>query len=104
MFRKNAPRSFVIALLLALTASTAIAQQKGTATGTPLLWEKVAIAERDLYWGPGGREMFPVMEGMKFVGRQTGGNNLKFRLRDKAGHDWVVKAADESQPEVAANR
>ena len=93
----------VTVALIALCVS-ASAQEKNTVTGTPVLWEKVNIAERDLYWGPGGRELFPVMEGMTFVGRQTGGNNLKFRLREKEGREWIVKAADESQPEVAATR
>ncbi len=73
--------------------------------GAPVLWESVAIADRDLYWGPGGREMFPDLEGLLFVGRQAGGNNLKFRLKEKKSErEWVVKAADESQPEVAAVR
>jgi hypothetical protein len=84
--------------------SAAAAQQKGTPAGIPVLWEPVSIADRDLYWGPGGREMFPVMEGMRYVDRQVGGANLKFRLRDKEGRDWVAKPADEAQPEVAATR
>jgi hypothetical protein len=48
--------------------------------------------------------MFPVLDGLIYVDRQVGGNNLKFRLREKSGREWVVKAADESQPEVAATR
>lgn len=97
-------RGILVAIGLSMCLVSAIAQEKSTVVATPVLWEKVAIAERDLYWGPGGREMFPVMEGMTFVDRQPGGNNLKFRLREKSGREWVVKAADESQAEVAATR
>src|SRR5215204_2617162 len=103
MFTSEGAKFFVVAVILMFCFSVK-AQEKSTATGTPLLWEKVAVSERDLYWGPGGREMFPQMEGMTFVERQTGGNNLKFRLREKSGREWIVKAADESQPEVAATR
>lgn len=88
----------------AVCVSAIAAQGKSTVSGTPVLWERVAIPQRDLYWGPGGQAMFPVMEGIRYVDRQTGGNNLKFRLREKEGRDWIVKAADESQPEVAATR
>ncbi|HEX6126416.1 MAG TPA: hypothetical protein VFZ23_13660 [Pyrinomonadaceae bacterium] len=97
-------RGILVAIGLSMCLVPAIAQEKSTVVATPVLWEKVAIAERDLYWGPGGREVFPVMEGMTFVDRQPGGNNLKFRLREKSGREWVVKAADESQAEVAATR
>ena len=103
MFLRMERGILIFSVIVALGVSIA-AQEIKTVGGTPLLWEPVAIAERDLYWGPGGREMFPVMEGMTYVDRQVGGNNLKFRLRDKQGRDWVVKAADESQPEVAATR
>ena len=103
MFTGKRRKIFFVGTLLALCISAG-AQEKHTSSGTPVLWEQVAIAERDLYWGPGGREMFPVMEGMTYVDRQAGGNNLKFRLREKSGREWVAKAADESQPEVAATR
>ena len=103
MYTGKGMKIFAAAVILTFCLS-ATAQEKSTTTGTPILWEQVAISERDLYWGPGGQAMFPVMEGMTYVDRQTGGNNLKFRLREKSGREWIVKAADESQPEVAATR
>jgi hypothetical protein len=104
MFKSKGWKVGVGLLFTLLCLCNIQAQEKITVEGTPILWEPVEIAERDLYWGPGGREMFPVLEGMTFVGRQSGGNNLKFRLREKSGREWVAKAADESQPEVAATR
>jgi hypothetical protein len=104
--RKSVLENMFASFLLLLASMLVIAQDKAGAGGhgTPVLWEPVAVAERDLYWGPGGREMFPNLDGMTFVGRQPGGNNLKFRLKEKSGREWVVKAADESQSEVAAVR
>ena len=104
MFTKKVWKALALAISVSACISVVTAQDKSTVGGTPVLWERVAIAERDLYWGPGGQAMFPVMEGMTYVDRQIGGNNLKFRLREKSGREWVVKAADESQPEVAATR
>ncbi|MEJ7847552.1 MAG: hypothetical protein WKF92_05640 [Pyrinomonadaceae bacterium] len=94
------------AWLLFLLTAAGFAQDgaKEVLKGEPVLWEAVSIAERDLQLGPGGRELFPNLKGLKFVGRQPGGNNLKFRLKEESGREWVVKAADESQPEVAAVR
>ena len=107
MFRKLSFNFSFLLISLTVFAGTSIAQKTQEAvplTGTPVLWEKVNISERDTYWGPGGQAMFPNLESLTYVGRQVGGNNLKFRLREKSGREWVVKAADESQPEVAAVR
>jgi hypothetical protein len=68
------------------------------------MWEPINISERDLYWGPGGQQMQPVLADSKYIGRQTSGNNLKHRIKDGAGREWVAKIADESQPETAAVR
>ena len=73
-------------------------------TGTPVIWEAVDIPQRDLYWGPGGQAMFPVLKGSKFLGSNPGGNNLKYTIEDGTKRKWVVKIADESQSEVAATR
>jgi len=73
-------------------------------TGTPVIWEQVDVASRDLYWGPGGQAGFPVLKDARFIGRNIGGNNLKYEIEDGAKHRWIVKVADESQPEVAATR
>ncbi len=91
--------------LLAVTGYSQEDQKKEIpADAKKVMWEKVNIAERDLFWGPGGQEMKPVTEKMEFIGPQTGGNNLKYRLKDGAGREWVAKIADESQPETAAVR
>ena len=70
-----------------------------------VMWEQPTdIKSRDVFHGPGGRPLLPDLEGATMIGRQPGGNNLKYRLRDAHGNEWVAKIADESQPETAAVR
>jgi hypothetical protein len=70
----------------------------------PTLWEPVDIASRDLFRGPTSEGIQPALERVTFLGKQPGGNNLKYRVKDRNGREWVVKIADESQSEVAAVR
>jgi hypothetical protein len=79
-------------------------EKKALPEGKRVMWESVNISERDLFWGPGGQQMQPVLKQSVYIGPQTGGNNLKHRIRDGAKREWVAKIADESQPETAAVR
>jgi hypothetical protein len=103
-------KSFNTILLIAiflLTAATVFPQKKSRinqSTGKPVMWEPVNISRRDLYWGPGGRAMFPNLRRVTFIKKETGGNNLKYRIKDASGRIWVAKIADESQPETVAVR
>ena len=97
-------RSSIVGSLLILLLTAAVFAQDAARPANPVLWKQVKIADRDLYLGPGGAAMRPDLNGAVVVGRQPGGNNLKFRLRDRAGNVWIAKMADESQPEVAAVR
>jgi len=101
---------FVCSLVLVLTAGLlmqAFSQdklKKDPVTSNAVLWEAVDIKSRDLYLGPGGSQFVPDLKSAAFIGRQPGGNNLKYRIRDRHGNEWVAKIADESQPETAAVR
>jgi hypothetical protein len=68
------------------------------------MWEQVNIGERDLYLGPGGQQMQPDLKSNQFLGRQEGGNSIKYRIKDAAGREWVIKIGRETQPETAAVR
>lgn len=83
-----------------LCVSTSLAQR----SSVPVMWQPVSIEARDLLNGAGGRSMRPNLRRVTFIKRETGGNNLKYRIKDAAGREWVAKIADESQPEVAVNR
>ena len=69
-----------------------------------VMWSPVKVESRNLYHGAGGTAMRPDVRRVAFIKKDTGGNNLKYRIRDARGREWVAKIADESQPEVAANR
>jgi hypothetical protein len=68
-----------------------------------VMWEPVG-EERDLYWGPGGREMEPDLSKITFVRQETGGHNKKYRIKDGSGRTWIAKLGREARPETAAVR
>jgi hypothetical protein len=89
-------------LILSVVASAgSIVAQRG---GNAVMWSPVRVESRDLYNGAGGTAMRPDVRRVTFIKEDTGGNNLKYRIKDARGREWVAKIADESQPEVAANR
>jgi len=95
----------VIAIFALLPASVVSQRKsKGVASFKNVMWSPPNVAARDLYNGPGGVAMRPATTRVQLIKRETGGNNLKYRIRDSRGRIWVAKIADESQPEVAANR
>ncbi|HEX8775696.1 MAG TPA: hypothetical protein VF735_19145 [Pyrinomonadaceae bacterium] len=98
----------VYGLATALPASAQSRPQERDAespNGTPVLWqEPVDIASRDLFLGPGGEAMRPDLSSLTFLKEEKGGYSTKFRVRDGAGREWVVKVGKEAQSETAAVR
>jgi hypothetical protein len=97
--------------LLASSAQTAAAQQKGSKgkdappRGTPVLWRAPDdILTRDLFLGPGGEASRPDLSSVTFVKQESGGYSPKFRVKDGAGREWVAKMGKEAQGETAAVR
>ncbi|MDQ3800598.1 MAG: hypothetical protein M3384_14205 [Acidobacteriota bacterium] len=72
--------------------------------GKPIMWERVNISRRDLFYGPGGRDMMPDLSRITFIKEEKGGHNKKYRIKDGAGKIWVAKLGREAQPETAAVR
>ena len=68
------------------------------------MWEKVNIKNRDLFYGPGGRDMMPDVSKVTFIKEEKGGHNKKYRIKDAAGRTWVAKLGREAQPETATVR
>lgn len=101
---------FVISLIIFSLASTAAAVAQSKKSNAKqfarqsVIWKPVNIKARDLYWGAGGRAMLPNLKRVTLIRKETGGNNLKYRIKDGSGRIWVAKIADESQPETAAVR
>jgi hypothetical protein len=104
----RAPSLLALALALSLTALAQKADDKKKApspTGTPVLWRAPEdIAARDLFAGPGGKEMQPDLSSVTFVKDEEGGYSVKYRVKDGAGRTWVVKVGNEARPETAALR
>jgi hypothetical protein len=99
-------KAIALCLIVISVLLPANAQEKAevkTDTG-PVLWEPVDIPSRNLLLGPTSEGITPALEKVTFLGRQPGGNNLKYRIKDANGREWVVKIADESRAEVAAVR
>jgi hypothetical protein len=99
----------LLTLIVIFTFSLTIvsAQKKSKKTippGKRIMWEKVNIPQRDLFYGPGGREMLPDLSKITFIKKETGGHNTKYRIRDGKGRVWVAKLGREAQPETAAVR
>src|SRR5436305_4066975 len=71
----------------------------------PVLWrEPTDIASRDLFPGPGGEAMKPDLSKVTFIADETRSYSKKYRVRDGAGNEWVVKLGTEAQSETAATR
>lgn len=92
------------AALIALFLVPALPQKKQSASGRPVLWERVNIRSRDLYLGPGGREMLPDLSHITFIKEEKGGYSTKYKIKDGAGREWVAKVGNEAQSETAAVR
>jgi hypothetical protein len=69
------------ALFLGLGWQAANAQADGNA----VLWEPVDIPSRNLFLGPTSEGIIPALEKVTFLGRQSGGTNLKYKIRDANG-------------------
>ncbi|HKO98322.1 MAG TPA: hypothetical protein VJU86_15095 [Pyrinomonadaceae bacterium] len=108
--RKIYSKSISVAILvLAFTLSPAEAKQnkkKDIPRGAPVLWRAPAnIASRNLFLGPGGAAMRPDLSRISFLEEDKGGySGTKYRIRDRAGREWVAKVGKESQSEAAAVR
>jgi hypothetical protein len=107
--KRNLVTLILLAFLLSLTSiETGFAKpkkKKEALTGTPILWERPTdIGSRDLFLGPGGAAMRPDVRRIMLIKEEKGGYSKKYRVRDAAGREWVVKIGKEAQSETAAVR
>lgn len=69
-----------------------------------ILWKNPTdIKERNLFYGPAGKEGQP-QEPLTFLKEDKKGTNPKFWVRDAAGNKWKAKLGIEAQPETVAAR
>ncbi len=104
---RTSPRYLVIIAILLSFVSAIEAQKKKTRSisqAKPVMWERVDINRRDLFFGPGGSAMQPDISRVTFIREEKGGHNKKYRIKDAAGRTWVAKLGREAQPETASVR
>lgn len=97
-FYKFATLLTITFLLIFNVIINASAQEKS------VLWESVDVSQRNLYYGPGGKEMMPDLSKITFIEEEKNGHNKKYRIKDGKGNVWVAKLGREAQPETAAVR
>jgi len=104
-------QSLILLLLFALAFSAFGQKNKGkknrpeiAPSGPAIMWEEVNVRGRDLFHGPGGREMMPDLSRIKFIRKESGGANTKYRIEDGSGRIWIAKLGREARPETAAVR
>ncbi len=95
---------FTLCLLFSGSVLAQKKDDKNKNAGTPVMWEAVAVADRDLLLGPGGEDMKPDLSRVTFVRDEKGGFSKKYRIKDGSGHTWVAKIGAEAQSETAAVR
>lgn len=112
MFRKTRAM-LVLTLAFLLLPATIVQGQKQEKSkdklklppGVAVLWRPPAdIAQRDLYWGQGGKALQPDLRKVTFIKKETGGYSTKYRVRDASGREWVAKVGKEAKGETAASR
>jgi hypothetical protein len=107
--RKISSRLVVATLVTALTvvACTRQVRQVQLTPGAPAsiaeLWQAPA-EPRDLFHGPGGRELLPRESSFNFIAADTTGWSPGFDVSDAAGTEWSVKTGAEAQSEVVTSR
>src|SRR5262245_18896326 len=109
MNRLKSARIAILVLIVLLIPSVEIglakSKKKKTPTGTPVLWVRPTdIGSRDLLLGPGGTDMRPDLRRITFIKEEKGGYSKKYRVRDGADREWVVKIGKEAQSETSAVR
>jgi hypothetical protein len=105
-------QSFIFLIVISLFFSPVAAQKKSKKTqskqtlppGKAIMWEPTNVAQKDLFFGPGGKNMQPDLSRITFIKEEKGGHNKKYRIKDGAGRTWVAKLGREAQPETAAVR
>lgn len=96
MIRKNWHNS-IFFLIIFLFSFTLLRAQN-------VMWEKVNVAERDLFFGPGGKEMIPDLSEITFIKEEKAGHTKKYRIKDGKGQIWIAKLGREARPETVAVR
>jgi hypothetical protein len=108
--RELIARPPVIGVMLAALAVTMCSRPVRNVQVTPdrpanvaELWQAPA-EPRDLFHGPGGKELLPAGRTFTFVAEDTTGYSPGFDVKDEQGVEWSIKTGPEAQTEVVTSR
>lgn len=97
--------------LLVLLAPLALASQPPPAGNSTIgqmaeLWvEPAHISSRDLFYGPGGKNLVPDPDvTYEFRKLDSTGHSKGYEVKDPAGRKWKVKVGEEAQAEIVVSR
>ncbi len=97
----------VVTLAVTATACARTVQQVQVTPAQPAvlaeLWQAPEQA-RDLFHGPGGKELTPAGREFTFVSEDVTGFSPGFDVTDANGMEWSVKTGPEAQTEVVTSR
>lgn len=98
----------LLGLTLAPACAPTLQYPEKTAAPPPVheLWQEPRdLARRDLFNGPGGRDLEPNSRGRyEFLAEDTTGASPGYELRDERGMKWDAKLGLEVQPEIVVSR
>lgn len=101
-------QTFNLLIIFLLAGSIGYAQEKSkkqsSAQSNLIMWEQTNISRKDLFHGPGGKQMLPNLSRITFIKEEKEGHNKKYRIKDGSGRVWVAKITREPQSETAAVR
>jgi hypothetical protein len=101
---------FVVAFLLtvALRPSLAAEAPKAQSPNAEIasLWVNPSDLEsRDLFYGPGGRDLVPAADAVyRFQSEDKTGHSGGYKVTDPRDREWKIKIGDEVQSEIAVSR
>jgi hypothetical protein len=104
MYRPFATIVLAAALLSPLAWAQKFDGGAATTMPKPVLWSDPGdIRNRDLFYGPGGKEHQPKLP-ISFVEEEKRGSSPKFDVRDAEDKKWKAKVGPEARPETVATR
>jgi hypothetical protein len=96
-----------VAIAVTATSCARTVQQVQVTPGQPAtlaeLWQ-APDQPRDLFHGPGGKDLMPAATEFTFVAEDVTGFSPGFDVTDAKGMEWSVKTGPEAQTEVVTSR
>jgi hypothetical protein len=110
MSSRTCSRAFVVGFLLTvalrpLPAKDAESSSPPTAAIEQLWVNPSNLKSRDLFYGPGGRELVPASDvEYRFKSTDKTGHSAGYEVTDPRDREWKIKIGDEVQSEIAVSR